>query len=209
MLLYHICCCYLNNKVLHWVLISVDKRWAEQEVQVLAKLWQWLVRFFILSLTSCCIFIAVALIDLVRILNTSRNCRHNQTFSIFFSCLKFWHSQTSVRWCYTRRFATTNNLKVNLKAQHSIATLLRYCFEWLQHCSSIVTLCCAKNRRCESSRVTSPVSDHSTEGGRSRESNHMGLILEVDGIHIHFFKRIRCMWYLSYDMACVVSCSHK
>ena len=29
MLLYHICCSYLNNKVLHWVLISVDKRWTE------------------------------------------------------------------------------------------------------------------------------------------------------------------------------------
>ena len=34
-------------------------------------------------------------------------------------------------------------------------TLLRHCFEWLQHCPSIATLGCAKNRRCESSRVTS------------------------------------------------------
>ena len=42
-------------------------------------------------------------------------------------------------------------------AQHSVATLLRHCFEWLQHCSSIATLCCSKNRRCESSRVTSPL----------------------------------------------------
>ena len=40
--------------------------------------------------------------------------------------------------------------------QHSVATLLRRCFEWLQHCSNIATLYCAKNRRCESSRVTSP-----------------------------------------------------
>ena len=39
--------------------------------------------------------------------------------------------------------------------QHSVATLLRHCFEWLQHWSSIATLCCAINRRCESSRVTS------------------------------------------------------
>ena len=39
--------------------------------------------------------------------------------------------------------------------QHSVATLLRHCFEWLQHWSSIATLYCAKNRRCESSRVTS------------------------------------------------------
>ena len=26
-------------------------------------------------------------------------------------------------------------------AQHSVATLLRRCFEWLQHCSNIATLC--------------------------------------------------------------------
>ena len=39
--------------------------------------------------------------------------------------------------------------------QHSVPTSLRHSFEWLQHCSNIATLCCAKNRRCESSRVTS------------------------------------------------------
>ena len=44
-------------------------------------------------------------------------------------------------------------------AQHSAATLLRHCFEWLQHCPTIATLCCAKNRRCESSRVTWPKKD--------------------------------------------------
>ena len=42
-------------------------------------------------------------------------------------------------------------------SQHSVATLLRRCFELLQHCSSIKTLCCAKNPRCESPRVTSPL----------------------------------------------------
>ena len=41
--------------------------------------------------------------------------------------------------------------------QHSVATLLRHCFEWSQHCSNIAKLCCAKNRRCESSRVSSPL----------------------------------------------------
>ena len=40
--------------------------------------------------------------------------------------------------------------------QHIISTLLRHCFEWLQHFSNIAALCCAKNRRRESSRVTSP-----------------------------------------------------
>ena len=42
-------------------------------------------------------------------------------------------------------------------AQHSIAVLFRHCFEWLQHCSNIATLCCAENRRCLASRVTSPL----------------------------------------------------
>ena len=44
-------------------------------------------------------------------------------------------------------------------AQQIITRLLRHCFEQLQHCSNIATLCCAKNRRCESTsgRVTSPL----------------------------------------------------
>ena len=42
-------------------------------------------------------------------------------------------------------------------AQHSIPTLLRDCFEWLQHCPNIASLCCVKNQRCESSRVTLPL----------------------------------------------------
>ena len=42
-------------------------------------------------------------------------------------------------------------------AQHSITTLLRRYSEQLQHCSNIATQCCAKNRLCESSRVTSPL----------------------------------------------------
>ena len=48
-------------------------------------------------------------------------------------------------------------------AQHSVATLLRRCFEWLQHqqvaICSIATLCSVKNSICESSRVTSPYND--------------------------------------------------
>ena len=42
-------------------------------------------------------------------------------------------------------------------AQHSLPTLLRDCFEWLQHCPNIAALCCVKNQRCESSRVTLPL----------------------------------------------------
>ena len=50
-------------------------------------------------------------------------------------------------------------------AQHSVATLLRHCFGWLQHCSNIATLYCAKNRRCESSRVTSPLKQKKSSCG--------------------------------------------
>ena len=41
--------------------------------------------------------------------------------------------------------------------QHSVATLLRHCFDEVQHCSNIATMCCAKNCRYESSRLTSPL----------------------------------------------------
>ena len=48
-------------------------------------------------------------------------------------------------------------------AQHSVATLLRRCFEWLQHqqvaICSIAALCSLKNSICESSCVTSPYND--------------------------------------------------
>ena len=54
---------------------------------------------------------------------------------------------------------TRDDSQQRFLAQHSVATLLRHCFEWLQHCSNIATLCCAKNRRCESSRVTLPLNN--------------------------------------------------
>ena len=59
---------------------------------------------------------------------------------------------------------TRDDLQRRFLAQHSVATLSWHCFEWLQHCSSIATLCCAKNRRCESSRVTSPLSNKDGDG---------------------------------------------
>ena len=36
-------------------------------------------------------------------------------------------------------------------AHYSVATLLRHCFEWLQHCCSVATLCC--RRCCKSSDI--------------------------------------------------------
>ena len=42
-------------------------------------------------------------------------------------------------------------------AQHSVA-MLEQCCNFSKQCgNNVATLCCAKNRRCESSRVTSPV----------------------------------------------------
>ena len=40
---------------------------------------------------------------------------------------------------------TRDDLQRRFLAQHSVATLSWHCFEWLQHCSSIATLCCGKN----------------------------------------------------------------
>ena len=46
-----------------------------------------------------------------------------------------------LRWCYTRRFATT------ILAQHSIATFLSRCFEQLPHFSNIATLTYVLSRK--------------------------------------------------------------
>ena len=49
----------------------------------------------------------------------------------------------------TKGDVTPDDSQRRFLAQHSSATWL----VWLQHCSNISTLCCAKNRRCESLRV--------------------------------------------------------
>ena len=49
-----------------------------------------------------------------------------------------------------------NEFKTKEKQKLTEITLLRHCFEWWQHCFKVATLCCAKNRRCESFRVESP-----------------------------------------------------
>ena len=53
-------------------------------------------------------------------------------------------------------YVTRDDSQRRFSEQPSVETLLRHCFKWLQHCSNIATLCCAKNCCCESSRVTSP-----------------------------------------------------
>ena len=44
-------------------------------------------------------------------------------------------------------------------AQNSVVTLLRHCFDWLQHCSNIATLCCAKKSSLRIVACKSPLSN--------------------------------------------------
>ena len=57
---------------------------------------------------------------------------------------------------------TRSDMQRRFLAQQSITTLLRYCLRWSQHCSHIANSCCAKNRRCESCRVTNTQSQRQT-----------------------------------------------
>ena len=47
-----------------------------------------------------------------------------------------------------------NDSQRRFLAEHSVAMLEQYCNYSKQCCNNVATLCCAKNRRCESSRVT-------------------------------------------------------
>ena len=82
--------------------------------------------------------------------NYSKQCRNNVATLCCAKSRRCYSFRVTLllRWFYTRRFATTN------LAKQSITALLRHCFKWLQHCFNIATLCCAENRRCESSCVT-------------------------------------------------------
>ena len=52
--------------------------------------------------------------------------------------------------------ATRDDLQRRFLAQHSVV-MLEQCSNHSKQCrNNVATLCCAKNRRCESSRVTSP-----------------------------------------------------
>ena len=51
---------------------------------------------------------------------------------------------------------TQDDSKRLFLAQHSVATLKQYCKHSKQCPNNVAMLCCAKNRRCESSRVKSP-----------------------------------------------------
>ena len=86
-------------------------------------------------------------------------------------------------------------------AQCSAATLLRHCFERWQHCSNIPTLCCAKNRRCESSPVTSPLWDYDGAGGNGHVQKAIGLMSKTATLHLrHAFLYISLPSLHNYDV---------
>ena len=58
-----------------------------------------------------------------------------------------------VSWCYTWRFATTI---FSATQRCNVWTTLQL-FETMSHWQHVATLCCAKNRRCDSSFVKSPL----------------------------------------------------
>ena len=75
---------------------------------------------------------------------------------IWFSCRRKSYPVDCVEWHKSLKVdVARDDSQRRFLAKHSITTSLRHCFEWLQHCSNIATLCFAQNRRCESSRVTS------------------------------------------------------
>ena len=51
---------------------------------------------------------------------------------------------------------TRDDSRRRFLAQHSVAMLEQCCSHLKQCRDNVTTLCCAKSRRCESSRVTSP-----------------------------------------------------
>ena len=97
-------------------------------------------------------------------------------------------------------------------AQNSVVTLWQYCFEWLQRCSNIARLCCAKNRRCVSSRVTSPLVVQWRQRNVQKSVMHVQSCCFVNLILLHFscfgccrLRRCLCSlllwnWFLVLDL---------
>ena len=82
-------------------------------------------------------------------------CAKNRRFDIVPCNITF--IKKKMKSCNAKGDVTRDDSQRRFLAPHSVASLLPHCFEWLQHCSNIATLCCAKNRRFESSLVRSPL----------------------------------------------------
>ena len=77
-------------------------------------------------------------------------------------------------------------------------TALQHCFEWLQQCSNIATLGCAKNCRCESSRVTSPLSNSDGDGYENVTSISFLMVRPLSRL-FHLVQFIKC-WQFSLEL---------
>ena len=68
----------------------------------------------------------------------------------------FWNGRREVRSKHTEGDAKRDDSQRRFSALHSVA-MLEQCCDHLKQCrGNVAKLCCAKNRRCESSGVTSP-----------------------------------------------------
>ena len=88
-------------------------------------------------------------------------------------------------------WGTRDDSQRRLLAQHSVATLLQQCSECLQHCSSIATLRCSKNPRCESFRVTSP--SHKREQPCAQD--RIDSTVKYDLIRCRFKQTVNNKWF--------------
>ena len=87
--------------------------------------------------------------------------------------------------CNAKGDVTRDDSQRRLLAPHSVASLLPHCFEWLQHCSNIATLCRAINRRCESFRVTSGSFSNDDGDGSEAVKTAIAVSSKTIGLHVH------------------------
>ena len=66
------------------------------------------------------------------------------------------NKQTKAKSNRSKGDVTWDDLQRRFLAQHRVQTLEQYCSYSKQCNNNVVTLCCAKNDRCESSQVTTP-----------------------------------------------------
>ena len=97
--------------------------------------------------------------------NVQKSVLHVQSsFFWLLNLLLFFHLSLCLcrlRWCYTRDDSQRRFLTQRILA------MLEQCCNYSKQCpNNVVTPCCAKNRRCESSRVTSPL--HARDDSQQR-----------------------------------------
>ena len=76
-------------------------------------------------------------------------------FSVGSRSRRFWRQRERLKNNRFKGDVTRDDAQRRFLTQHSVATLEQCCNYWKQCCNNVATLCCAKNRRCESSGVTS------------------------------------------------------